>query len=84
VYLVDGLDGVQVIDSRVKSDFVQDDDASLLHLGFEFFHCRRDVAGGHNVLLVLDGGFDHIRVMNVGHEGNDQVVRRDLGIESFE
>jgi hypothetical protein len=43
VDLVDGLDGVQVIDTRVETDLVHDGDTSLLGSGIKLLHGGRDL-----------------------------------------
>lgn len=48
---VDGLDSVQVIDTRVQTDFVEDNNSSLLGSGIQFAHGWGDVGRGDDVGL---------------------------------
>ena len=79
--LVDGLDSVQVVDTRVQADLVEDGDAGILGLLVESHHGLGDVGCGDNMLLDLDGGLDDDGVEGVGNEGDDQVVLGDLLLE---
>lgn len=75
--LINGLDGVEVVNTRVETNLVHDDDASLLGSSIKLTHRRADIAGGDNVGLALDGGFDDIGVVGVGDERDDKVVLGD-------
>lgn len=81
MYLVDCLDGVQVIDTRIKSDLIHDNDTSLLHLSFQLLHRRANVAGGDDVSFALDGGLDHGGVIGVGNERYNEVVCSDESVQ---
>jgi len=81
VHLVDGLDGVQVVDTRVEADLVHDDDTCLLGRFFESSHCGRDVAGGDDMSFALDSCLDYCSVVSVRNEGDDQVVGGDSGFK---
>lgn len=79
--LADGLNSVQVIDTRVKADLVHNDDTSLLRLLVEFSDSRGNVAGGHNVGLPFDGGLDDGGVVGIGDERDDEVVGSNFALE---
>lgn len=81
--LVNGLDGVEVVNTGIETDLVHDGDASLLSLGVQLSHGRRDVTCGNDMLLVADGGLDDSSVVCVGDQADGQVVLGDLLIESL-
>ncbi|KAB8349840.1 hypothetical protein FH972_023853 [Carpinus fangiana] len=81
VNLVDGLDGVQVVDARVEADLVEHGDAGCLGLVVELLHLRVDVRGGDHVDLVLDGRLEDGGVEGVGNERDDDVLACDGGVE---
>ena len=80
--LVNGLDGVEVVDTRVKTNLVHDNNASLLGSGVELAHRRANVASGDDVGLALDSGLDDIGVVGVGDERDDEVVLSDSLLKS--
>lgn len=77
VNIVDGLDGVQVVDTGVEADLVHHDDTGSLYLRLELLHGVRDVRGGDDVLLGLDRGLDDSGVEGVWNQGDDNVVLAD-------
>jgi len=81
VDLVNGLDRVEVIDTRVKADLVEDDDSGVLGSLIELAHGGGDVGGSNDVGLALDSGFDDSSVVGVGDEGNNKVVLSNSGLE---
>lgn len=81
VDLADGLDGVQVIDTRVKTNLVHNDNTSLLRLLIELSDSRGNVAGSHNVGLAFDGGLNDGGVVGVGDERDDEVVGGNFALE---
>lgn len=78
MHLVDRLDGVDVVDTRVEADLVHDDNACLLDLLFELADAGADVACRDDVRLTLDRCLDDIDVVSVRNERDDEVVLRDL------
>lgn len=82
VYLLNGLDGIQVMDSRIKK-FVHHCDSSLLGFLLQLKHGRRDVTCCDNILLVSYGRLDDGRVESVRNQSNDQVVFCNFSIESL-
>ena len=81
VSVINGLDSVQVVDSRVETDLVHDCDTSLDDFRLECLHSIRNVAGGNYVLLVSDSGLDDIGMVDVWDQGDDEVVLRHESIE---
>lgn len=81
VDLTDGLDSIQMIDTRVKTDLVHNDDTSLLRLLVELSDSRGNVAGSHNVGLALDGGLDDGGVVGIGDERDDEVMSSNFALE---
>ena len=81
VHLVDRLDRVKVVDTRVQAYLVHDDDARLLDLLLELADAGRDVARRDDVRLALDRGLDDVHVVDVRHERDDEVVLRDRLLE---
>lgn len=79
---MNGLDGPEVVDSRVESDLVEDQDAGVDGLLVESLHGVRDVRSCDDVdVLVPDGGLDDEGVVGVGDEGDDEVVLSDKSVE---
>lgn len=72
--LVDGLDSVEMVDTRIETNLIHDNNPCLLDFSFQLPDGRADVAGGHNVGLALDGSFDDIDVVSVWNERDDEVV----------
>lgn len=68
---------------HTQTDLVHNRDAGILALLVELHHSRRDVAGGDNVLLLTDGGLDNGGVEGIGDQADDQIVLRDLGVQSL-
>ena len=81
MHLVDRLDRVQVVVAGVESDLVQHHDPRLLDLVLEFADPGADVARRHHVRLALDRCLDHVDVVGVRDEGDDEVVLRDRLLE---
>lgn len=59
------LNRVQMINTRIQPDLVHNHDARLLRLLVKLPHSRRDIAGGNNVCLSLDGGLNDGCVVRV-------------------
>ena len=81
MYLVDGLDRIQVVHTGVKADLVHDNDARLLDLLLKLADRGADVARRHHVRLALDRGLDDVDVVDVRDKRDDEVVVRDLLLE---
>ena len=62
---------------------VHDGDAGLLGLGVQFRNCRRNIAGGHDVLLVANGGLDNEGVEGIRNQADYEVVLGNLLVQSF-
>lgn len=83
VNLVNGLDGVQVVQTGVKTNLVHDRDTSVLALLVQLHHGRGDVAGGDDMLLLADGRLDDGGVEGVGNQADDKVVLGHLGVQGL-
>lgn len=59
--------------SRIDANLVHDRDSSFLDFFLKLLHCRRDVAGRDNILLVADSALDDVYVECVGDETDDYV-----------
>ena len=68
VYFIDRLHRVQMVDSRVKTDFIKNCDTRLFRLLVQLHHCGRAVASGDYILLVADGGVHDVDVKGVWDE----------------
>ena len=68
--LVNCLDRVQMVNTRVQPDLIHDHDACFLGVLFKLPHGGRDVASGDDVSLAFDGGLDHSCMVGVWDEGN--------------
>ena len=77
----DGLDGVEMVDSGIETDFVHDGDAGFAAALVESLHGWRHVAGCHDVLALADGGLDDGGVVGVGDQADDEVDGGDGGVE---
>jgi len=82
VDLIDCLDGVQVVNTGVETDFIQNHDSGGLGFLVEGTHGRGYVAGGHNVCLSLNRGLDDGSVEDVRNKGNDEVMFGNSGVQS--
>jgi hypothetical protein len=78
VDFIDRLDGVEVIDTRVKADFVHNNDTGFTSSSIEFTHRRRHITRRDNVSLALDSGFDDGGVVGVRNEGNNKIMSGNL------
>lgn len=72
-YLGDGLNGIEMVNARIKANFVHNGDARLLAVFLELQHSRRDVGGSHDVRLGADTGLDDQGVEGVRDQGDGQV-----------
>lgn len=72
--LANGLNSVQVVNTGIETNFVHDDDSSLLSSSVEFPHSWGDVAGGDYVSFALDSGLDDLCVEDVGDQRDDKVM----------
>ena len=81
MHLVYRLDRVQMVYARVEPNLVHDDDPRLLYLVLERADARGDVARRDDVSLALDRGLDHVHVVDVRHERDDDVAFRDRLLE---
>ena len=79
--LRNGLDSVQVVDTRVQTNLVHDSDTSLLAVLVQLHHGRGDVRGRDNVLLGTDGRLDNQGVESVGDQGYGDIVLRESLVE---
>jgi hypothetical protein len=75
------LDGTNVVDTRVQTDLVHNNDSGVLGLLLESLHGGRNVRSGDNVLLVPDSALNNSSVVDVRNEGNHEVTVGDGGIE---
>ena len=72
--LVNGLDGVEMINTGVKTDLIQDNNTSSLDLSVELPHGWRDVASGDDIGLALDRRLDDLSMVCVRNERDDEIV----------
>jgi len=70
-----------MVNTGVEANLVHDDDTCLLGGFVKGTHRRRDVAGGDNMSLSLDGCLDDRGMMCVRNEGNDEVMGGDSGFQ---
>lgn len=80
---VNEIDGIEMVDTRVKTNLVHDGNTGGLGLGVQLHHGRRNIRCGDNMLLSLDGGLDDIGVVDVGDQRNGDIVLGDGGLEGF-
>lgn len=79
--LVNRLNSVQVINTRVQTNLVHDRDTGILGLLVKLLHRRGNIAGGDDVLLVADGGLDDEFVVCVGDKRDGDIDLGDFRIE---
>ena len=80
--LCDGLDGIQMIDTRIKANLIHDRDASFFDLGFELLHCRAGVRGGDDIHFLSYGRFDDQSMVGVGDQTDRDIDFADFRIQS--
>ena len=83
VHLVDGLDSVQVIDTRVQTNLVEHCNTGILGLLVKRHHGFGDIRGGNDMLLLVYRGLDHLSMESVRDERDDKSVLGDLSLESL-
>lgn len=76
-----GLDSIQVVDTRVNANLVQDCDASLLCRTVELAHRRGHVARSDHVCLGFDRRPYDIGMVYKGNERDDEVMFGDVTVE---
>lgn len=81
MHFINGFDGVQVVNSRIDSNLVEHRDPSCLGFGFQLSDRRRDVTRGHDVGLAADRRFDPRWMVDEGHEGDDDVMFSNVGVQ---
>jgi hypothetical protein len=81
VHLVNGLNGVQVVNTGVEADLVHDNDTCLLGRFVQSSHRGRDVTSGDDMSLALNGCLDYCGVVSVRNEGDDEVVGGNSGFK---
>ena len=79
--LIDCLNSVQVVDTRVQPNLVHDCDAGILGLLIQLLHRRRNITGCDDVLLVADGGLDDEFVECVGDQRDCDIDLGDFSVE---
>lgn len=72
--LVNGLDGVQVVNTGVKTNFVHNDNSNITSSLVKGTHLGRDIAGGDNMGLGFDGSLDYSDMVSVWNQRNDEAV----------
>ena len=80
--LCDGLDGIQMIDTRIKANLIHDRDASFFDLGFELLHCRAGVGSCDDVHFLSYGRLDDRSMVGVGNQTDRDLDFADFGIQS--
>ncbi|KAH3669334.1 hypothetical protein OGAPHI_001455 [Ogataea philodendri] len=84
VDLVDGLDGIQVVNTWVQTDLVHDNNTGFLDRWLQLLQSWRDVRGGHDIgMLGLDGSLDNASVVDVWDQRDHNIVLVDLFVQSF-
>lgn len=72
-YLGDRLHSVEMVNTRIKANFVHNGDARLLAVFLELQHGRRDVGSGHDVGLGADTRLNDQGVEGVRDQGDGQI-----------
>lgn len=80
---VNRLDGVQVVNTGVQANLVEHNDACIFGSLIELPHGGADIAGGDDMGLALDSGLDHLCVVGVRNQGDNEIVVGDGLAESF-
>lgn len=75
------LDGIEMIDSRVKTNLIHDGDAGVLALLLQGLHTIADVARRNDIRLVADRALDDVGVECVGNERYDNIDLGYCGVE---
>ena len=79
--LIDCFYSIQVINTRINTDLVQNCDSGFLDDVNQGSPLSRDVAGSDNICSSFNRRLNHGHMIYKWDEGNDEVVGRDLGIE---
>lgn len=67
---------------KTYTNLVHDSDARILSLLIKLHHSRGDVASGHDILLVANGGLDYIGMENVRDQADNKIMLGDSSIQS--
>lgn len=70
-----------MVDARVKANFVHDNDPRFFGLLVKFTHCGGDIAGCDDMNLGLYRGLDDSRVVCVGDQRDNKIVRSNLTLK---
>jgi hypothetical protein len=81
MHLVDCLDRIQMVDTRVKTNFVHDNDTRFFGLLIKFKHCGGNIAGCDDMDLGLYCGLDDSRVVCIRDQRDDEIMCSDLSLE---
>jgi hypothetical protein len=81
VYLIDGLDCIQMINTRIESNLIHYNYASFLHFAIKFPNFGRDVTGGDDVGLAFDCRLNNDSMECEWNEGDDKIVSSNLSVK---
>ena len=79
--LINGLDGIQMINARIHANLIQHSDASLLCLLLERANLRRHIACGDHIRLASNSRSNYAGVVGEWHKGYNHIVVRNTAVE---
>ena len=79
--LINCLHGIQVVDTRIKTNFIHDNDASGFNPTLKRLDRGRDITCRDDVCLAFDGSFNDRNMESVRDERNNCIYSRDGGLE---
>lgn len=83
MHFVNGLDGIEMVNTGIETNLVHNRDASILCLLVELHHGGRHIAGSDDMLLLADSGLDDSGVEGIGDQADDEVMLGNLGVEGL-
>ena len=70
-----------MVNPRVHTNFVENNDASFLNFSFQLPHCGRDITGCDYIGLAFNRGFNDFCVIHVWDERDDDIMGSNLGFK---
>ena len=81
--LINRLDSVQMVETRIQPNLVEHNAPSILGSLIELPPRRAPIAGSDNMRLALDSGLDHLRVVGVRNQRDNEIMFGDGLVKSL-
>jgi hypothetical protein len=72
-----------MVDARIQPNLVEHNDPRIFGSLIKLPHRRAHIAGSDNMRLALDSGLDHLRVVGVRNQGDNEIVFGDGLVKSL-